>query len=165
MLTYTLDLEDINALYELRSETVNEVAFLVSKDEIQTFIGEYSYIDIPSNDSIIGHTHPKIDNCKYNPPSKQDIISAISIPYQDWFIVEEQGVWIYNIHIDDLSEEAYQYIINRFDMTAIGLMNEFLTIDEYLKSVNNCVIQDGKNVVSVIFHDRQDITELQLIKK
>jgi hypothetical protein len=159
----TLDSEDIESLRSIRSSSSNEIAFLLSNDSIITFEGDYDRIDIPMCNSIIGHSHPHNMISDYNPPSKADFIGSIKIPNQDWFVVDELGIWVYSCNIPKLSQPIINYIAHRFDLAAIGIMNGKLTVDQYLRSINRCVLLDKTlQGVSIAFYKYGTITSICL---
>ncbi len=150
----TLDAEDIENLRSIRKSSSNEIAFLLSNNSITTFEGEYNCIDIPMFDSIIGHSHPLNAISNYNPPSKTDFLGSITIPNQDWFVVDELGIWVYSYNLSNPPEHVIDYISQRFDLAAIGIMNGKLSLDEYLECINKCVIVDETDQgVSIAFYE------------
>lgn len=162
----TLDQSDIANLKSIRDENSNEIAFLISNDEILTFEGSCDCATIPIGNWIIGHTHPANELYKYNPPSKIDIIAAIEIPHQDWIIIDSIGIWIYRFNIDNPDHETIAYITNRFDIAAIGIMNGLLALDEYLNSINQCVIINQQTQgVNIQFLPYSTTTHIELKQK
>ncbi len=130
-----LDNEDINQLIQLRTDNPNcEIAFIVEQDTISIINGEYDHIDnIPCGIGIIGHTHPSATGYEYNPPSVIDIESAMTIPTQDWFIVDKYGIWIYSTNCSPID-------LNKVDLYACQLMNNDIKLETYIKKINQHLI-------------------------
>ncbi len=158
--------EDITSMRRIRDDNTNEVAYLITEAEIRTLVGEYSGMDIPIGDWQIGHSHPCCTCNKYNPPSKQDIVAALQVPFHDWFVVDELGIWTYRIDMEDVDNDVYEYLASRFDMAAVGLMNGYITLSEYLESVNTCImIMDGMYGTHVRFTEYRDGMSIELMRQ
>ena len=132
-----LDTFDINQLRELRIQHhINELAFIVNKTSISIIKGEYEGVgNIPLGLGIIGHTHPPAAEYLYNPPSETDVIAAMDMPDQDWFIIDELGIWVYCIPFGTEKIDT-----DKIDLLACAIMNNEIDVDQYLEDINKYII-------------------------
>jgi len=156
-----LDAADIAQLRILRNEHFDhELAFIMSDDTISVIEGDRSSVDgIPLDIGIIGHTHPPITKYQYNPPSDIDIMAAMGIPNQDWFIIDELGVWIYRVDIANpnlapCNGKSANYVnLDKVDLCACALLNGEIDIDQYMTDINRYVFVEfhpyGKRAINL----------------
>lgn len=55
--------------------------------------------------------------------------------FKDWFIVDELGIWIYSVNMENILSETYDYLTYRVDMAAIDLCTSCIELDDYINTV------------------------------
>lgn len=164
-----LDSADIQLLKQIRNKNSHEVAFVIDDQENLLVIhgDDASVHSIPTDKGIIGHTHPFQKNINYNPPSRVDIESCLAHLDRDWFIVDECGIWVYAVAADiDLTDKMIEFICDKADMGAIGVINDLLSVQDYIFRMRHLIQTNDRWVgIDIQYYSYVDTTAIMLQKK
>lgn len=171
-----LSKKNISFIRKLRkNHPNNEIGVMLSKKELIWFVGKKDRIDfLPMSKGVPIHTHPR-NKYKYDPPSKYDIEISLNYPKCDLVVFDRYGIWVYkpvpgiekflDFMMTVNNKECYlsDFIINKTDYEAIGIINEYITLEEYIHKMRTMVNINNKFYgIDIKFYPYYGIDDIEL---
>lgn len=132
-----IDRPTVLALKKIRNAHSKEVVFVVSPKKVDYYVGDIHSAKVPIiPNTLIGHSHPKYKKRMFNPPSAVDVLTCIQFPKQDWFILDQLGVWVYQLPF--VKPKMSKRMMNdKSDLHASHLILGKLTVGEYIGAMKS----------------------------